>query len=178
MDTEAELYQKHQGLIYFVLHPFGFVSLAHTDPMTDYDDLVQEGSIGLLCAIREYDPSHGATFSSFAVKVIENQLLKLVYKKNQRPPSVSLDTPIGEDEDGDTFEDIVGDIDPAFDAVAAKLLWRKLSEKLSKRDRDIFLSRVVEGATLEEVGKRYDLTGERIRQKYNAILEHLRNQFA
>lgn len=43
----------------------------------DYDDLVQEGMIGLLFAIRQYQPETG-TFPNFAAYCIKNRLISAV----------------------------------------------------------------------------------------------------
>lgn len=44
----------------------------------DSEDLVQEGMMGLLAAIREYDPSRGVTFRAYAEVCIRNRLLSAV----------------------------------------------------------------------------------------------------
>lgn len=44
----------------------------------DSEDLIQEGMIGLLSAIREYRPGQGACFRTFAERCIRNRLLSAV----------------------------------------------------------------------------------------------------
>ena len=44
----------------------------------DYEDLVQEGMIGLLQAIRTYDPTQGVPFSSFAAICIRRRAISAV----------------------------------------------------------------------------------------------------
>lgn len=169
------MYRKHLPLVHHVVRR-GFLSLTRNDSMIEYEDLVQEGSVALLRAIRKYNPDKGA-FSTFAVKVIANQLLKFVYnqllQKNKSFPSVSLDAPIS-DKDGDTFADMVGDVDSAFENIDNKDLWDRLSATLTDRDRDIFFKRVVEGFSYREIGRLYGLSYERISQIYKATLDSLR----
>ncbi len=44
----------------------------------DSEDLVQEGMVGLLSAIREFDPAHNVSFRSYAEVCIRNRLLSAV----------------------------------------------------------------------------------------------------
>ena len=44
----------------------------------DSEDLVQEGMLGLLAAIREYDPARGVSFRAYAEVCIRNRLLSAV----------------------------------------------------------------------------------------------------
>lgn len=41
----------------------------------DYDDLVQEGMIGLLNAISSYSPQNGSSFKTFAAHCIDNKVI-------------------------------------------------------------------------------------------------------
>ena len=55
------------------------------------DDLVQEGLIGLLSAIRSYDESRGASFETFAYVCITNRMKSAVSLAVKRTEMVSLD---------------------------------------------------------------------------------------
>ena len=55
------------------------------------DDLVQEGLIGLLSAIRSYDESRGASFETFAYICITNRMKSAVSSAVKRTETVSLD---------------------------------------------------------------------------------------
>lgn len=44
----------------------------------DSEDLIQEGTFGLLSAIRKYDPSDGASFKTFAEHCIHTRLLSAI----------------------------------------------------------------------------------------------------
>ncbi|MEX2023592.1 MAG: sigma-70 family RNA polymerase sigma factor [Thermoleophilaceae bacterium] len=57
--SREQLVTSHLGLVRFVASPYRDLGL----PL---DDLVQEGSLGLLDAIDHYDPRHGATFEGYA----------------------------------------------------------------------------------------------------------------
>ena len=59
----------------------------------DRDDLVQEGMIGLLKAIRDYDPARESRFQTFAALCIDRQMLRAIEASNReknRPLNDSL----------------------------------------------------------------------------------------
>lgn len=56
------------------------------------DDLIQEGVIGLLYAIRAYDRKFGTSFETFAYVCITNRLRSSVVKASQKLQTVSLDS--------------------------------------------------------------------------------------
>ncbi len=50
----------------------------------DFDDLVQEGCIGLLDAVRSFHRDNHTKFSTYAVVCIRNRILKAVEKNNSK----------------------------------------------------------------------------------------------
>ena len=107
--------------------------------------------------------------------------IREVMKIAQEP--VSLETPIGEEEDSHLGEFIRDEqmLVPA-DAAAQTLLKEQLAETLdtlTTRERDVLLLRfgLTDGRarTLEEVGKEFDVTRERIRQIEAKALRKLRH---
>ena len=54
-------------------------SLEGSDLNIDVDDLVQEGSIGLLCAVDGFDPVRKLKFLTYAAPAIKNAMLDLVH---------------------------------------------------------------------------------------------------
>ncbi|MBQ9015710.1 MAG: sigma-70 family RNA polymerase sigma factor [Firmicutes bacterium] len=71
----------------------------------DEDDVLQEGMIGLLKAVRQYDPEKEAGFRTFAGICITNQIISAIRSSRRNKhkalnTSVSLDTSIGQEEGG------------------------------------------------------------------------------
>jgi RNA polymerase sporulation-specific sigma factor len=65
----------------------------------DSEDLIQEGMVGLISAIREYVPSHETTFLTFAEICVRNRMISAIRaasrdKHNPLNQSVSLETPL------------------------------------------------------------------------------------
>ena len=112
---------------------------------------------------------------------ITSQKVREIMKIAQEP--VSLETPIGEEEDshlGDFLED--KDLPSPEDAASRQLLREQLEEMLddlTDREREVLHLRfgLEDGHayTLEEVGKRFGVTRERIRQIEAKALRKLRH---
>ncbi len=99
----------------------------------------------------------------------------------------SLDAPVGDDGDSATFGEIVGDenaINP-FEGLRNRNLTSDLSrmiDSLEKREADILRMRFGldndDPLTLEEIGKKFDITRERVRQIEFAALKKIRTSMA
>ncbi len=95
----------------------------------------------------------------------------------------SLDAPIGDDDSAD-FSEIIGDerVRSPYDDINDRQLRQEaeeLMDRLDPREREILKYRYgLKGAkveTLETVGKRFDITRERVRQIQNSALVKLRS---
>jgi RNA polymerase sporulation-specific sigma factor len=74
---EGQIYQENFGLIGNVISIlFTKDEIKHLG----YDDLVQEGSVGLLKAIRTYDSSKSVEFSTYATICIRNEIRNYAMK--------------------------------------------------------------------------------------------------
>lgn len=112
---------------------------------------------------------------------------KVAHLKSVSVRPASLDAPIGEEGDSATFGEIVGDenaVSP-FEGLREKNLTSDLHamvDSLDKREAEIIKLRFgLEGReelTLEEVGKRFNVTRERIRQLEYLALTKMRKAMA
>jgi RNA polymerase sigma-32 factor len=99
---------------------------------------------------------------------------------------LSLDAPLKEDSDTERIDFLSTPADSAEDRVAQKemdvLLHDKIAEfrkKLSKRELEIFDQRIFSDspATLQEIGDRYGISRERVRQVEKSIIKKMREFF-
>lgn len=84
-DAEAEelLIRRYNRIILSLSRPFFLTG-------GDSDDLLQEGMLGLLNAIRQYDPGEKASFHTFAVLCIRRRLYSAM-RRSGSSNSISLD---------------------------------------------------------------------------------------
>ena len=76
----------------------------------DSEDLIQEGMLGLLSAIRQYDPEKEASFATFAGVCITRQIISAIRMADREKhkvlnTSVSLSKPVGGEEEDVTLAD-------------------------------------------------------------------------
>ena len=212
-----------------------YVARQYVNRGVEYDDLVQEATLGLMHAISKFDPTRGYRFSTYAMpwikqyitrsignhgrsvrlplyqieainklRSVHNQLIassnveptiaelavatgmdeeKIRELKEISQSSFSIDAPISEDGSG-----VFGDLLPATNnaepekAFFTALTNNGLNDMLdSLREREAMVLKLrfgFEGSeplSLDQVGKRLDLTRERVRQIESEALSKLRH---
>lgn len=203
----------------------------------DHMDLIQEGNVGLMQAIKKFDPAKNVRFYAYAawwsrayiLRYLLNtfRLVKIGTTQDQRklfynlkkekakleregfaPDTklladrlnvrerdviemdarlgnweLSLDQPIGENQDGSLLDIIPSQQKPADEQLAdqqLRTLFRaKLAEfikTLDERDEDILRNRILseDPLTLDDLGGKYGITKERTRQLEARIIKRLR----
>lgn len=83
LDTE-EMYEAHRGLIQYVINRI----VIRLPSDIDRDDLFQEGALGLLDAVRKFDPKFGASFKTYAERRIMGSALDYLRKQDWTPRSM------------------------------------------------------------------------------------------
>lgn len=225
-----EVVLANQGLVYSIANRYRTSTLA-------FEDLVQEGNIGLLEAIHRFDPNKGTRFSTYATWWIRQSIARSIDQKgrlirlpvcqeerrrtilraereleqqlNREPtapelaerlqlpvgevelllrisqPPLSLEQPIDDQPEGvpTTLCDVIAD--PDGDVLAHLLSDQQretiddVLEELPPREARIlalrFGLRSGQDMTFDEIGRRFGLTRERIRQLQNLGLDRLRD---
>ncbi len=141
---------------------------------SNYDDLFQEGLLGLLKAVRSYDANREATFATFASLCVKNSIISGVRKNAaQVPKTVTVTDAVRENETSPSAEEIL------VDSVRAKLLYDKVYEALSTYEKtvfDLYLSDMSYESIAFVTGKSVKSTSNavfRIRNKLKQIIGNL-----
>jgi RNA polymerase sigma-32 factor len=246
-EEELQLFQEYQThgsreaavkLIMANLRVSVSIAAEYLHTGADHMDLIQEGNVGLMQAIKKFDPSKNVRFYAYAawwsrayilryllhtfrlVKVgttqdqrklfynLKKEKAKLeregfspdtklladrlnvrerdVIEMDQRLGNweLSLDQPIGEDQENTLLDILPSHQVPADEQLAdhqLKTLFRaKLAEfikTLEERDEDILRNRILSEhpLTLDDLGDKYGITKERTRQLEARIIKRLRD---
>jgi RNA polymerase primary sigma factor len=154
------------------------------------EDLIQEGNIGLVIAVREFDLARGYRFITFASMMIRKYILEGIANsgrlvripanvQTELNPNTSLDEQIGDDEDGCTRGDmLVGDIwtDSSDDSLATDLA-RAMRATLNDRAIKVVCKVIGIGERpmfMDAIGNELGIGAERVRQIFQESLATLR----
>lgn len=74
-----EMIASNTGLVAFVAHKYKTVSLS-------FEDLMQEGMVGLIKAVDRFDPERGNCFSTYAIYWIRQAISRLIVKQDKVVP--------------------------------------------------------------------------------------------
>ncbi len=86
--AEAELLEANMGLIRSIA--LRFKDRAGENHGCDFEDLIQLGAIGMIKAMKSYDPSFGTVFSTYAVPLIIGEIKRFL--RDDGPVKVSRTT--------------------------------------------------------------------------------------
>ena len=114
----------------------------------DIDDLISIGTIGLIKGIDTYSSNRSTRLATYVSRCIENEILMCIRSTKKIKAEVSLNVPIGIDNDGNSisFDDILGtDPDDILNSLSLKIqvsqLLRSLDKVLTDREKQIVLMR-------------------------------------
>lgn len=167
--AEEELVTRYTRLVRMCARPFFLAG-------GDSDDLIQEGMMGLLSAVRKYDPERKASFKTYAEICIRNRILDAI-KSAERNKNRPLNdyVPLQSPQLDETFTTVAYDIrDPEEYVIAnesAEEIKDRLYGSLSRFERtvlDCYLSGMSYSEMAAYVGKpvkSVDNAVQRIRKK-------------
>lgn len=145
----------------------------------DGEDLIQEGMLGLLSAIRTYAPDREASFKTYAERCIRNRLLSAVESDNRQKnvplnQGVSLEALKREDDSFQALNDLVSRCpeDIILEREHFSEIRGKYMKTLSKYELDV-LEQYLNGLSYREIAavlgkseKSVDNAVQRIRKKF------------
>ncbi len=107
------------------------------------EDLVSIGTIGLIKAVKTFDPSKKIKLATYASKCIENEILMFLRRTNRTRSEVSFDEPLNKDWEGNELllSDVMGTepdiIGRELEEEVDRTLLRKAMTKLTGREKKI-----------------------------------------
>jgi len=178
------------GLVHMIAQRY-FNSMINN--LNEYDDLISNGTLGLIHALERFDPKRGNRFSSFAVKCIWGFMMKEnrnLYMERYKAIQSRYDVPYftmslyrtgnsstGNDEPMDSMQMVKGaddggnfakEIDENLENAARVHLVSQLLSMANRRERHIVTMLFgLDGKgthTLREVGEVMGISHERVRQ--------------
>lgn len=197
LEERNKLVRENKNLVNYFVKKF---SKVRTLSGITWEDMVQEGMFGLMRAAELYNPDKGFRFATYAGWWIRQTLQRAWLAKNflvtlparydivGDPDNIGLFGYLEELSPSlDGFSDKSGDIEsrvseadksellePGFDMVECIEFLASRELKLPDREADIFFMHVIEGATLDKVGKKYKISRERVRQICEKVKTKLR----
>ena len=113
---EEELARRYARLVQSCVRPYFLTG-------GDYDDLVQEGMIGLLKAIRQYDPARSGHFEAFAALCIRRQVYDALRRSKRKDGRLSIEYMEMPDESGQALPGVSLSQDPETQVLAKESAW-------------------------------------------------------
>jgi RNA polymerase sigma factor (sigma-70 family) len=125
--TENELIEKHTGLV------VAQAAMFNPTTLSDFDDYVSSGRIGLLKAIRHFDPDRNTKFSTYAAICIRREMIREVQRdKDQKTLRVN---------------------ENHTDKERPLELWEILPDNLDDIEKKVLEARILQNCTLKEIGE-------------------------
>ncbi len=155
--------------------------------VSDQDDLVSIGTIGLIKAVNTYNPDKKIKLSSYASRCIENEILMHFRNCKKSAQDISLNEAIDSDKDGNplTLMDIMATEDCIIDDIDTKInlekLYTYMKEVLNEREIEILTLRFGlknnTPLTQREIAKLLSISRSYVSRIEKKALETLRKKY-
>ncbi len=141
----------------------------YTRSSADRDDLVSEGILGLLNAVKTYDPSKGASFSTYAGVCVNNRMmtaLKRSARIQRREESLDELSAAG----GQSPEKII------IDREALSEIFSEIAENISELERSVF-ERYLSGESYSAIASALGIDRKSVDNALARVRRKLRRKF-
>ena len=153
---------------------------------TSTEDLVSIGTIGLMKAVKTFNPAKNIKLATYASRCIENEILMHLRKINTMKSEMSFDEPLSVDWDGNelTLRDVLGtDPDDVYEEIEyddEKRLLRKTVDSLDEKERNLMVLRFGldgnEALTQKQLADKMGISQSYISRLEKRILEKIKNE--
>lgn len=180
--TEEEAIKRYESLIrkFAIKYAHGW--------SVEIEDLVQEGRIAVALAVRDYDPSKGAAFITFAYTRIRASMQHCLRDRgriiripgwlqdrpnrnmDELPHTVSMDAPINGN-DGDAFDKFVVDENDNYEAIEENDVIKDMARTIKPEDLQFLKLIYGDGYTSAEAAELMGMDIKAPRMKsYNTLM--------
>ncbi len=115
--------------------------------LTSTEDLVSIGTIGLMKAVKTFNPDKNIKLATYASRCIENEILMYFRKISSTKSEISFDEPLSIDWDGNemTLRDVLGtqedDVSKDIESEDEKRLLLKIVDTLPEKEKHLMVCR-------------------------------------
>lgn len=186
LNMEAQPETARRTLIEHNLRLVVYIARKFENTGVGIEDLISIGTIGLIKAVKTFDPHKKIKLATYASRCIENEILMFLRKNSSQRTEVSFDEPLNTDWDGKELllSDVLGtDSDVVMRPIEADVDRQMLADavaKLNPRERDIITMRFGLGGSKEltqkEVADRLGISQSYISRLEKRIILRLRRE--
>ncbi|ABS39720.1 sigma-70 family RNA polymerase sigma factor [Clostridium botulinum] len=170
--------EEHLGIVYLITNK-RYKQFKHK---YSYEDLFQEGCLGLMKAANRFDSSRRIKFSTYAYPYVDGQILRMIesdkwYGKNRKERlegivPYSLDAAIDGLDNEIAYIDSIGNYDLNFEKIEIKTLIDSLPEKL----KEIMEMYYMQSFTQAEIARKIGCSRSNVTRLKIEALDYLRFQ--
>lgn len=185
--TEEEKKNAKERLIEHNMRLVAHIAKKYQTSHLDQEELISVGTVGLMKAILSFDPEKGNKLGTYAARCIENELLMLLRARRKVDREVSLQEPVGMDQDGnelhlmDVIESTHIDIVETMEQrEQTRKMLALLDEVLTPRERCVIVYRYgLDNHTVtaqKDIGKRLGISRSYVSRIEKKALQKLRKK--
>lgn len=163
------LAREHQKLVFFVANRF-------RSSGQELDELVGEAQVGMVKAFNRYEKDSGIKFTTFAVRCMENEILRLIRSANtkmRKGTVYSLESTVFRNI---RIEDILPVPESDVDWKTVNDAVNRVLANRSSRDRDIYRM-LMKGEKQRVIGGEHNLTQNRVSKIFIEINEQIKEEY-
>ena len=154
LDSRRQLIEQYQPLV--------FKAAAHwRSDETKVMDILQEGTVGLIEAVENYDPSRGVAFSLFALHRIRGRMLTYIQKEG-RHDYIYMDSPLTAENGSRTLAESLVDTETDVSRqVERNLLLQQVQRALQKlpvKEQEVLSGVYLEDCEVRQMADTLDIS--------------------
>ena len=163
-----------------------YIAKKYDCPSASAEDLVSIGTIGLMKAVKTFNPVKNIKLATYASRCIENEILMYLRKASNSSVNLSFDEPLSTDWDGNelTLRDVLGtdenEISEGIEYEDEKRLLRLIVSELDEKEREIMRLRFgldgYEIYTQKQLADKMGISQSYISRLEKRILNKIKNE--